>query len=206
MKSEIDNPEFYRPVTETYSYFERWDIAAAEDAIARFQETGKPVSVWTHDQWDSDSRRVRLTTDEINRQITEIFMLCGVSDDFHSAMRLIKKPYDSFVPDESTFGEHRPDTTELVQWLGDFDTFTRDFANDFNVGFVLESPLGLVALKYTSEECGLICGDCPPRNDGYSCDHFEGEFDVQGIYQISLYPKDAMNDISFEASKYGHTS
>lgn len=196
--------EHFRPVTDGYSRFETVYIPRVKEAVLRFRETGEPVSLWTHGQWSDSGRLATLTDEELNRQIKAIFELCAVEDSFHDSIKLLKKPFhdSSIIPDEKTFGNYKPNPTDIMQWLGDFDTLKRDDPNEFVVGFVLDSPVGLVVLKYSSEEAGYCCAECNPIA-GYSCEHFAGEYATHDIYQISLFAEDYIDRIDFTPSEYG---
>ncbi len=206
MSERFNSPNVHvRPMTWVCDLFERVQLDEAMTAIQHFNESGEPTSVWSHSQWSDSRRSSALSNYEINQQISSIFELCGVTDNFHQQIKLLRKPNDDFIPTEQTFGTHTPKPTEIVQWLGDFDTFTRDDVNDFETGFIIDTPKALVAFKYRSEEAGVCCNDCNLHDldPGKSCDHFIEEFDIESTYQICLYPKDALNQISFYADKFG---
>jgi hypothetical protein len=192
-KRFIDNntnmSEVPRPITRAVWTHEEHKLSHAEEKIIEFQETGRPIEIW-HDSWREDMATYRtsnLTSPERTRAIMQVLELCGIGEDFHKDIKLLKKDTsldDTILPNELTFKDHTPAPNEIFQWLGDYGSATRDDPNDFNVGFAIDAPVGLVVLKYRSEE------------------PFEDDDMLETLYQIALYPKDQIDDIYWHISKF----
>ncbi len=199
----MTNPIEYGPLTETVAHFERYSIPKAEEAVIRFQETGEAVSVW---QLHLDGST--LSNHEIKQQINSILNMCDVPEDFHPSIRVLKRCWDTFYPDETTFENSRPSAKQICDWLSNINSL-QDDPNDLSVGFAIETENSLVVCKHRSEECAIFCDECSDQMDTegqsatnarYSCSHMDGEYGYIFDWQISLYPKEGFENICWSQS------
>jgi len=206
----INPREVYRPVTAEYAQFERYFLPAAEEKAITFKEQGEAISIWQQHEDISPRRIHNLSQDELQRQIGTVLRLCGVPEDFHRSIRVLKTPWGTKVPNEGTFSEHTPSPLEIFRWLSEDHLELQDEPNDFQVGFAIETDDGLVVCKFQSEECAFVCEDCSREmtennqdaaHAQYSCDHNEGVYSYIFDYQISLYPKEDLEDINWYQSR-----
>ena len=182
--------EIPRPITRAFWVHEEYKLPTTEEKILEFQATGKPTRIWW-DDWDEDMakhRGINLTSTERNQAMLQVFELCGLEQqDFHKRIRLLHKDTgldEDIWVQESTFGEHTPSPEAIFQWLGDLGSLLRDDPNNFNVGFVIDAPVGLVVVKYKSEE------------------PFEDDDSIESSYQIALYPEDKITEIWWHNSQF----
>lgn len=181
--------EILRPITKAFWVHEEFKLRTAQEKIIEFQEVGKPLQIWW-DEWKEDMaqyRNIELTSYERDEAMLQVFSLCGIDRDFHKHIRLLHRDTgldNDLWAQETTFREHSPPPGEIFQWLGDFGSAYRDEPNDFNVGFAMDSPVGLVVVKYRSEE------------------PFEDEDTIESGYQIALYPQDKVQEIWWHNGKF----
>ncbi len=189
------------PNTPAHNTFVGRENERILENIEIFKEIGEPVSLWSHQFLMSDGRGVRLTQDELNKQVYSVLHMCGVEDDYMRYLKLIKVDSDKPESPPEAFAANGMGPTYIFEWLADKKALWKEFANDYKTAALFDTPTGLVMFKCTAEEEGILCGDCDSLSrdiesdfyiePGHSCDHFEGELDVEFQYQISLFPKDS---------------
>lgn len=182
------------------SFVERANERIIEN-IEIFKETGEPVSLWSHNFLLSDSRGAKLTHEELNAQVYSVLDMCGIESDYMKHLKLIKVDDDKPESPPESFAASNIGPTHIFEWLADKKALWKEFANDYKTAALFDTPTGLVMFKCTAEEEGILCRDCDSLSrdiesdfhiePGHSCDHFEGDLDVDFQYQISLFPKDS---------------
>jgi hypothetical protein len=189
--NKIENthmPEQYGPPTKEFYIHETYELAGVEDSLVEFAEKGAPIVLWQElIMGDSEHiRNISLTKAEREQIMIRILGMCGVPEDFHPHIKLLKNSSsidNKIWADETTFGEQRPSLIKILNWLvEDFSDAWDEEPNNFTVGLVIDAPKGLVVIKHKSEEID---------DDDY-------EFE----YQIAMYPKDKIDDIYWYIDKY----
>lgn len=114
--------EIPRPVTKAFYMHEKYSLPSAAEGIAAFQETGKPTVLWWQ-EWSEEGSGIRsyyLTSSERDQAMMQVFAMCGIQEDFHRHVKLMKKPGQTDIvwAEESTFAESKLSLTSIFSWLG----------------------------------------------------------------------------------------